>query len=76
MVIKILLLIDSLLIVILTLLQGGKTNGLSGALTGSDSLSLFAERKERGTEKFVTNATLVLVLLFFVLVVLYKIVEA
>lgn len=76
MAIKILLLIDSLLIVLLTLLQGGKTNGLSGALTGSDSLSLFAERKERGAEKILTNTTLVLILLFFVLVVLYKIVEA
>lgn len=74
--IKILLLIVSFIIVILTLLQGGKTNGLSGALTGSDSLSLFAERKERGTEKILTNTTLVFVILFFVLVVLYKIVEA
>ncbi len=73
--IKVMLLIVSLAIILITLLQGGKTQGMPGALTGADSLSLFAERKERGSEKMLTNVTFVLVAAFFVLVILFKIAE-
>ena len=42
-------------IIILTLLQSGKSDGLSAAFTGSGDLNLFAVQKERGPEKFSTE---------------------
>ena len=44
---NIILMIVSGLIIILTLLQGGKSDGLSAAFTGSGDLNLFAVQKER-----------------------------
>ena len=41
-----LLMIDSALLIILTLLQGGKSDGISGAFTGNGGLNLFANVKE------------------------------
>lgn len=58
------LLIVSGIMVILILMQGGRTEGLSSAITGSDKLSLFATTKSRGTDKFFDRATFVLALLF------------
>jgi preprotein translocase subunit SecG len=68
-----LLMIDSALLIILTLLQSGKTDGISGAFTGNGSLNLFANVKERGSEKVISNITLVLGILFFVLVIAVRI---
>ena len=69
-----LLMIDSAMIVILSLLQSGKTDGMSGAFTGNGGLNLFANVKDRGSEKVVSNLTLVLGILFFVLVIAIRIV--
>ena len=55
-----LLMIDAALLIIVTLLQGGKSSGISGAFTGSGGLNLFANTKERGSEKVISNLTLVL----------------
>lgn len=63
-----LLMIVSALMIILSLLQSGKTDGMSGAFTGNGGLNLFANVKERGSEKIISNMTLVLGILFFVLV--------
>ena len=41
-------------IIILTLLQSGKSDGLSAAFTGSGDLNLFAVQKERGPEKVIS----------------------
>lgn len=70
-----LLMIDSAMIIILSLLQSGKTDGMSGAFTGNGGLNLFANVKERGSEKVVSNLTLVLGILFFVLVIAIRIVK-
>jgi preprotein translocase subunit SecG len=70
-----LLMIDSALIIILSLLQSGKTDGMSGAFTGNGGLNLFANVKERGSEKIVSNLTLVLGIIFFVLVIAIRIFE-
>ena len=70
-----LLMIDSAMIVILSLLQSGKTDGMSGAFTGIGGLNLFANVKERGSEKVVSNLTLVLGILFFVLVIAIRVVK-
>lgn len=65
-----LLMIVSALIVILTLLQSGRSDGISGAFTGNGGLNLFANVKERGSEKVISNMTLVLGVIFFALVIL------
>ncbi len=57
------------LIIILTLLQGGKSDGLSAAFTGSGDLNLFAVQKERGPEKVISRMTLISGILFFAIVI-------
>lgn len=69
-----LIMIVSALIIILSLLQSGKSDGISGAFTGSGGLNLFANTKERGSEKVISRLTLVLGILFFVLVIVVRIV--
>ncbi|MBR2810157.1 MAG: preprotein translocase subunit SecG [Solobacterium sp.] len=68
-----LLMIVSALLIILSLLQGGKSDGISGAFSGNGGLNLFANVKERGSEKVISNVTLGLGVLFFVLVILIRI---
>lgn len=69
-----LLMIVSAMLIILTLLQGGKSDGISGAFTGNGGLNLFANVKERGSEKVISNMTLILGIVFFVLVILIRII--
>ena len=64
-----LLMIVSAALIILTLLQGGKSDGISGAFTGNGGLNLFANVKERGSEKVISNITLCLGVVFFILVI-------
>ena len=56
----------SLVIIILSLLQGGKSEGASGAITGG-GLNVFAKTKERGSEKVVTYLTFAFAILFLFL---------
>ena len=60
-----LLLIVSVLLVIIIVLQGSKDD-VSKAFSGEKS-ELFANRKQRGAEKFVNIAPAVLSIVFFVL---------
>lgn len=55
----ILLMVISAVIIILTLLQSGKSDGISSAFTGGEGLNLFANVKERGAEKVLSRITLV-----------------
>lgn len=71
---KIALLIISVLLIIISLLQSGKSDALS-AFTGSSDLGLFKDIKERGPEKVVSIATMVLGVIFFALVIIIKINE-
>ena len=50
-ILEILLMIASVILIILSLLQSGKSDGLGSAFGGSDGLNLFANVKERGSEK-------------------------
>lgn len=63
---KVLLIIVSILMIAIVLLQSGKAEGASHIITGGSD-ALFANRKERGGELFITRATIVLGILFFVL---------
>ena len=68
------LMIVSALMIILSLLQSGKTDGMSGAFTGNGGLNLFANVKERRSEKVISNFTLVLGIIFFALVIIIRLV--
>ncbi len=71
----ILILVDSVAIIILTLLQSGKSAGVSSAFAGGNGgLNLFSNAKERGPEKVIAMATLVAGILFFILVIIKLIV--
>ena len=69
----ILLMVVSVILILLSLLQSGKSDGISGAFTGSGGLNMFANVKERGPEKIISNATLVVGILFFVLVIVIRV---
>lgn len=71
---RILLLIVSVLLILISLLQGGKSDGLA-AFTGNGDLGLFANAKERGPEKVISNITMILGIVFFVLVIIIRIIE-
>ena len=71
---KVVLLIVSVLLILVSLLQSGKADGLS-AFTGSSDLGLFKDMKERGPEKVMSYITMGLGVIFFVLVIIIKINE-
>lgn len=59
----VILLIISLIIIVLSLLQGGKSEGASGAITGG-GMNIFVKTKERGSEKIITWLTFSFVVVF------------
>lgn len=68
------LLIIAILLILVSLLQSGKSDGLS-AFTGSGDLGLFQNVKERGPEKIISLVTMLLGIIFFVLVIIIRVVE-
>ena len=62
----------AVVIIILCLLQGGKSEGASGAITGG-GLNVFVKTKERGAEKVVSILTLICAILFFFIAILIEI---
>ena len=66
----IIFIIVSILLIIISLMQGGKSEGVSGAITGG--LNIFAKTKERGSEKVISYITFGLAVLFFLLALLVK----
>lgn len=60
------LMIVSVLLILIVLLQSGKAEG-AGFVTGNTNSDLFKNRKERGAELFISRATVVLGIAFFVL---------
>lgn len=69
---EILLMIVSVALIILSLLQSGKNDGLSGAFTGTGDLNLFQNVKERGPEKVISRLTMVTGIAFFVIVIIMR----
>ena len=66
------LLVVAIVIIVLCLLQGGKSEGASGAITGG-GLNVFVKTKERGAEKVVSILTLICAILFFFIAILIEI---
>lgn len=64
-----------IVIIILCLLQGGKSDGASGAITGG-GLNVFVKQKERGAEKVVSILTLVFAIVFFIIAILIEVISA
>ena len=62
----------AIVIIVLCLLQGGKSEGASGAITGG-GLNVFVKTKERGAEKVVSILTLIAAILFFFIAILIEI---
>ena len=62
----------AVVIIILCLLQGGKSEGASGAITGG-GLNVFVKTKERGAEKVVSILTLICAILFFFIALLIEV---
>ena len=62
-------LVVAVILIILSLLQGGKSDGASGAITGG-GLNIFAKQKERGSEKVDSILTFAFAVLFFFLAVI------
>lgn len=71
----ILFIIVSLIVIVLSLLQGGKSEGASGAITGG-GLNVFAKTKERGSQKVVSYLTLGFAILFLFLALLIMIMNS
>ncbi|OEL03772.1 preprotein translocase subunit SecG [Staphylococcus casei] len=64
--IMILLILDCIALVTVVLLQEGKSNGLSGAISGGAE-QLFGKQKQRGIDLFLHRLTIVLSIIFFLL---------
>ena len=69
---QVVLIIVSILLIAIALLQSGKADSASNANTGGND-SLFANRKERGGELFMSRLTLVLGIIFFIICTFYGI---
>lgn len=68
---EVLLIIVSIALIIVCLLQTGKTDGIVNALTGQSS-NLFAQQKERGVDLVLTRIIVGLGIAFFVIAILIK----
>lgn len=67
------LLVVAIIIIVLCLLQGGKSEGASGAITGG-GLNVFVKTKERGAEKVVSILTLICAIVFFLIAVIIELI--
>ena len=57
-----------IILIVLALLQGGKSEGASGAITGG-GMNIFVKTKERGSEKVITIITFIVAAIFMLLAV-------
>lgn len=71
MILKIAMVVISIVLVILCLLQSGKSDDIVNALTGQSS-NLFAEQKERGIDLVMSRMTMILGVAFFVIAILLR----
>lgn len=65
----IIFIVVSILLIIISLMQGGKSEGASGAITGG-GLNIFVKTKERGSEKVISYITFGLAIVFFLMALL------
>lgn len=63
---EVVLMIISVLLITVVLLQSGKAESASNIIMGGNA-ELFAQRKERGSELFLSRMTLILGIIFFII---------
>ena len=68
---QVVLIILSILIIAIVILQSGKSATASSSIMGGND-ELFANRKERGSELFITRLTWVLGAAFFVICIIME----
>ena len=66
---EVVLMVVSILLIVVVLLQSDKAESASNILMGANS-ELFAQRKERGFELFISRFTLFLGIVFFLICVI------
>jgi len=71
MVLQIILAVVAVVLIIVCLMQSGKTDGIVNALTGQNS-NLFQNQKERGADLILTRLTVGLGIAFFVIAILIR----
>ena len=71
MILKIAMVVIAIVLVILCLLQSGKSDDIVNALTGQSS-NLFAEQKERGIDLVMSRMTMILGIAFFLIAILLR----
>ncbi len=71
----IIFIVVAVLIVILSLLQGGKSDGASSSIMGGIGSHSFANIKERGPEKILSYITFGLAGAFFFLAIIVRLLE-
>ena len=64
----VLLIIDCIALITVVLLQEGKSNGLSGAISGGAE-QLFGKQKQRGIDLFLHRLTIILAIIFFIILI-------
>ena len=57
-----------IILIVLALLQGGKSEGASGVITGG-GMNIFVKTKERGSEKVINIITFIVAAIFMLLAV-------
>lgn len=67
----IIFIVVAVIVIILSLLQGGKSEGASGAITGA-GMNIFVKTQERGSEKVISWMTFGFAIIFFALAILVK----
>lgn len=67
-------LIVAFIIIVLSLLQGGKSQGASGAITGG-GMNVFAKTKERGSELVITWFTFAFAIVFLFLAIIISVIQ-
>lgn len=65
------MIVISIVLIILCLLQSGKSDDIVNALTGQSS-NLFAEQKERGIDLVMSRMTMILAIAFFVIAIILR----
>ena len=63
---EIILIVICVILIALVLLQSSKAEGASQIITGGNS-DLFRNRKERGSELFISRTTFILGIIFFII---------
>ncbi|MFA6861750.1 MAG: preprotein translocase subunit SecG [Bacilli bacterium] len=67
---QIVLIVLSFIMIIITLLQSGKSEGASAAVMGGNKMNIFTRTKERGADKIMTIITTLFSIAFFITAIL------